>query len=211
MAYGFRFYRPSGHILLDANWPTLGFAGKYSGSDPLAKNDPAVSMRNAGRLEAYIAYSSSSSTIYAFESVAGKTATNRSGYNFYRPDSTLIASSSFPPMKVIDFIVVNEDNSGQRVVTVPPGKAYAVLFVSDTTSGYAFDIQHHGAGPPTWEEWWSYSWMNLAIRPVFENGRILFQNQNWPSPGWFESDTPTIQPVDRYLRYECLIVDVTGL
>lgn len=211
MAYGFRFYRPNGQVLLDANWPTLGFVSKYSGNDPLARNDPAVAMRNSGRLEAFVAHSASSSTIYAFEPVSGKQPTNRSGYNFYRPDSTLIASSSYPPMRMIDFKVLNENNVSEQNVLVPQGKTYAVLFVSDTTAGYAFDIQRHGAGPPTWEEWWSYSWMNLAIRPVFNNRSITFRIENWPSPGWFESDSPTIQPVDRYLRYECLIVDVTGL
>lgn len=211
MGYGFQFWRPAGEILFDTSWPTLGFAGKYSTDDPLASRDPALSLVNTNRLEAYVGRSDGNATIYVYESVSGKPALTNRGFQFWRPDGTLIASSDYPPMKVIDFKRITEDNASSQTVVVPPGRAYAIIYIGATSSGYAFDIQKQGVGPPTWEEWWTYRWRNLAIRPTWSHGSVSFSVQQWSDPDIHESDTGTIQPVDQYLRYDCMVIDVTGL
>ncbi|USY23939.1 hypothetical protein NIZ92_11450 [Alcaligenes sp. 1735tsa3] len=210
MGYGFQFWRPTGEILFDTNWSTLGLTGKYSADDPLASRDPALSLANYNRLDAYRVHPDGSATVYVYESVSGKPVLTNRGFQFWRPDGTLIASSDYPPMKVVDFKRITEDNASSQTVLVPPGRAYAIIYIGATSSGYAFDIQKHGAGPPTWEEWWSYRWRNLAIRPSWNQGSISFSVQQWNDPGIHESDTGTIQPVDQYLRYDCMVIDVTG-
>lgn len=211
MAFGFQFFRPSGQILIDINWPTMGYAGKYTGDDPLSFSDPAAGMRNNTRIEAYIANGETNGEIFVFEPVSGKPANASRGFQFFRPDGSLIASSEYPPMKVVDFRRVTQDNSASVGVLVPAGKRYAIVHISTTTSGYPYDIQKHGAQPPTYEEWWSYRWRNAAIRPRWEGDWIYFSIREWSSPDIYESDTGTINPVDQYLKYDCMVIDVTGI
>lgn len=210
MAFGFQFFRPNGSVLFDTQWPVLTLQSKGSATDMYVPRDASARLNNSNQLDAFVASGSASGTVYRF-TTAIRTPTANRGFQFFSPDGKLIVSSEFPPMKIVDFKRVNEGNQNSHTVNVPSGKTYAVVEIASVASGEPYNIVHEPAQPPSYEEWWSYRWRNFGIRPVWSGSTIRFNSVQWADGTIYESDTGTIQPVDEYLKYDCMIVDVTGL
>ena len=210
MAFGFEFFRPDGSVLFDSQWPCLTFESKLSGTNMYNSRDTSKRLYDSNRIEAFTASGNASGTVYVFSTLSRAPVSSR-GFQFFRPDGTTIICSDFPPMKVVAFRNVTEANRPGQTINIPSGRTYAVCEISTVGAGMAVNVVHEPPLPPTYEEWWAYQWRNRAIRPVWVGSQIQFQIVEWSDGIWYESDTGTIQPVDRYLKYDCMIIDVTGL
>lgn len=201
-------YDPNARLMLSSDFPTYAFTGSKTSQALHTASDTVVNLFNNSKLTAGVIKQDGTVKEYEFTDVTKLTPTSNPGLILYREsDGKPFFMIDRRPLIIVDIARVSQSDYMNYSISVPSGREYGVILLSDIVDMTASN-QWMQPSPPSWEEYYVVTEIHEVLFPKFNSQSITVQIKS--SSIKYESDYP-VQDARATKYLDFLVVDTTDL